>query len=177
MAVLVGLGIVPACGGGEAITVDAGVDARAPDAAQPADARAPDALTATTYNVTLTKAQVVGGPCPGAGPNATGTAMVTVSADETMLIVSNVTYSGLAGPATAANIRCGAAGANAALVLNFGTSIASPFSKTFTMTDYAAAVGCPSTWPAFITSLKAGQAYINIHTFACMAGEIRGQIQ
>jgi len=129
----------------------------------------------TTYNVTLTKDQEVTA-CAGAGANATGTAKVTVSSDNTTITVTDVTYSGLSGAATMAHIHANVMGMNGGVVLAFST-ITSPFSKTFTATDYTAATGAPATFADFVTSLKAGGAYINIHTTACMGGEIRGQIK
>ena len=129
----------------------------------------------TTYNVTLTAAQETA-PCAAAGANATGTAKVTVSADDATITVTDVTYSGLSGAATAAHIHANVMGMNGGVVLMFST-ITSPFSKTFTATDYTVATGAPATYAAFVTSLKAGGAYINIHTAACTGGEIRGQIK
>jgi hypothetical protein len=140
------------------------------------DASNPDAAGGgTTYNITLTAAQEMT-PCASAGASATGTATVTVSADNTSIAVTNVTYSGLSGAATMAHIHAGAAGANGGVVLAFPT-ITSPFSKTFTAADYTVATGAPADFAAFVTSLKAGGAYINIHTAACAGGEIRGQIK
>lgn len=133
-----------------------------------------DAAAGVTFNVTLTKAQEVM-TCVGAGDTATGTATVTVSPDNAMLAVTNVTYSGLSGPATAAHVHANAAGMNGGVVLTFST-VTSPFSQTFVAADYTAAAGAPATFAGFVTSLLAGGAYINIHTAACPGGEIRGQI-
>jgi hypothetical protein len=60
-------------------------------------------------------------------------------------------------------------------VLNF-TTYASGTSKAFTSADYSAGSGAPATFDAFITDLKAGKAYVNVHTSACKDGEIRGQL-
>jgi hypothetical protein len=129
----------------------------------------------TTYNVTLTAAQEVA-PCAGAGASADGTATVVVTADNSMIVVSNVTYSGLSGAATMAHIHANVVGMNGGAVLNF-TTVTSPFSHTFVAADYTAATGAPATFAEFVSSLKAGGAYINIHTGSCSGGEIRGQIQ
>jgi T5SS/PEP-CTERM-associated repeat protein len=129
----------------------------------------------TTYTVTLTKAQETAA-CAGAGANATGTATVTVSGDNSTITVSNMTYSGLSGAATMAHIHANVAGMNGGVVLAFN-SPASPINQTFHAADYTAATGAPANFAAFVTSLKAGGAYLNVHTTACSGGEIRGQIQ
>jgi hypothetical protein len=182
VVLLVGLAAVAGCGddddGNGGGTPDAPVSTAA-DAAPPADARPPDATAGgMTYTVPLTKAEEVPMACANAGASATGMGTVTVSADNTMIIVSNLTYSGLSGTATLGHIHSGAAGANGPPVLNFGTGsmLDSPINRTFTATDYTAATGAPADFAAFVTALKAGNAYLNIHTGMCGGGEIRGQI-
>jgi CHRD domain len=141
------------------------------------DSKSPDAAAGgTTYNVTLTKGAEMT-PCADAGANATGTATVTLSGDGKTITVTNVTYSGLSGDATASHIHANVAGQNGPVVLAFSAPLTSPFSKTFTSADYTAAAGAPASFDAFVTSLKTGGAYINIHTAKCAGGEIRGQIQ
>lgn len=134
-----------------------------------------DAKTGTTFNVTLTKAAEVP-PCANAGASAMGSGTVTVSADNTTITV-NVTYSGLSGAATGGHIHAKEAGMNGPVVLPF-SSLTSPITQTLTATNYVAAAGAPADFAAFVTSLKAGNAYVNIHTAAtaCPNGEIRGQI-
>ena len=123
----------------------------------------------------MTKAQEVMS-CVGAGDTAAGSATVTVSADNTQIVVSNFTYTGLSGAATAAHIHANVAGMNGGVVLGF-TSTASPVSQTFVAANYTPATGAPADFAAFVTALKAGGAYINLHTAACMGGELRGQIR
>lgn len=76
-----------------------------------------------------------------------------------------LTYSGLSGPVVAAHFHGPAeAGKNAGVavpILNAGTS---PVSGSATLTDAQAA------------DLVAGKYYINVHTAANPAGEIRGQV-
>ncbi|QWG14950.1 CHRD domain-containing protein [Bradyrhizobium sediminis] len=76
-----------------------------------------------------------------------------------------LTYSGLSGPATAAHFHGpAAAGANGGVALAIPNAAASPVEGSATLTDAQAA------------DLMAGKYYINIHTAANPAGEIRGQV-
>jgi hypothetical protein len=113
-----------------------------------------------------------------------GTGTVTANYDPTTKQLSwNGSYSSLSGPATAAHIHGPAvAGTNARLVFWISENIdqcsqgecrsksgkdaalASPFKGVATLTDAQAA------------DLLAGMYYINIHTDAYPAGEIRGQL-
>ena len=116
-------------------------------------------------------------PCTGAGPTASGSAVIVVAADDKS-ITATVTYGGLSGDPVAAHIHSGAAGSPGPVVLPFSGSLTSPFGKTFTATDYVAAPGAPTDFTAFVAALKAGNgAYVNVHTAACKPGEIRGEIQ
>jgi hypothetical protein len=77
----------------------------------------------------------------------------------------NVNYSGLSGPVTGAHIHGpAAAGANAGVMIPFQNVGTSPITGTATLTD------------AQVQALNSGQTYVNIHTAANPAGEIRGQI-
>ena len=94
----------------------------------------------------------------------TGQAVVTLDTTTKQLTYS-VTFDKLSGPATAAHFHGPAApGANAAPVVPFPAPVASPYHGTATLTD------------AQIADLKAGMWYINVHTAANPAGEIRGQV-
>ena len=128
------------------------------------------------FNIALATANETP-PCPDAGVNATGTAKVTVPADDQSVVV-DVTYSGLSGPATAAHIHSGTSAAAGPVVLPFGAPLDSPFSKTLTAADYTPGTGTPPDFASFVTALKAGGAgYVNVHTAGCKAGEIRGEVQ
>jgi hypothetical protein len=115
--------------------------------------------------------------CPASGPNAMGAATVTIAVDGSS-VTATVTYSGLSGDPTAAHIHSGVPGVAGPVVLPFSAPLTSPFSKTFTATDYVAAAGAPPDFAAFVTALRGGgTAYVNVHTAACKPGEIRGDIQ
>lgn len=76
-----------------------------------------------------------------------------------------VTYSGLSGPATAAHFHGpGEAGKNAGVAVPIPNIASSPAEGSATLTDAQAA------------DLLAGKYYVNIHTAANPAGEIRGQV-
>jgi hypothetical protein len=101
---------------------------------------------------------------PGDGA---GAGSVTASFDTASKMLSwKGTYSGLSGPPTAAHIHSGEAGKNGgvAVPLFTGATAKSPFEGSATLTDAQAA------------DLLAGKLYVNIHTDAHKAGEVRGQL-
>jgi len=128
------------------------------------------------FNLTLSPTNETP-PCADAGTAATGTAKVTIPADNASVLVE-ATYSGLSGPVTAGHIHSGTAAAAGPVVLPFSAPLDSPFTKTLTATDYVAASGAPADFTSFVNALKAGGAgYLNLHTAACKGGEIRAEIQ
>ena len=76
-----------------------------------------------------------------------------------------LSYSGLSGPATAAHFHGPAdEGKNAGVAVAIPNATKSPAEGSATLTDQQAA------------DLEAGKYYVNVHTAANPAGEIRGQV-
>ena len=114
-----------------------------------------------TFTASMSGAQ----ESPPATTAATGNAEVTYNRDTSMLAY-RVTYSGLSGPATASHIHGPAGpGQNAGVVVPFTNVGTSPFSGEVRIT------------PEQFNQLSSGQWYVNVHTAAHPAGEIRGQLR
>ncbi len=75
------------------------------------------------------------------------------------------TYADSAFVPTAWHIHKGATDTTGAVVIDFGTSFATPFTFTDTLTTEQ------------VTDLKAGNYYVNIHSKKYPNGEIRGQLK
>ncbi len=101
---------------------------------------------------------------PGTG-SASGSVTATYDTDSKMLTWKG-SYAGLSGPATAAHFHSGEAGKNGGVAVPIfaGAAAKTPFEGSATLTDAQAA------------DLMAGKLYVNIHTAANKAGEIRGQV-
>ncbi len=94
-----------------------------------------------------------------------GTGTLTATLDtSTKILVYTLTYSGLSGPAVAAHFHGPApAGKNAGVELPIKPP-ASPAKGTAHLTDQQ------------VSDLEAGLLYVNVHSKAHPAGEIRGQV-
>lgn len=96
--------------------------------------------------------------------NSNGSGSVTATFDTaSKKLTWKGSYQGLSGPATAAHFHIGEAGKNGGVAIPISPN-ASPFEGSATLTDAQA------------SDLMAGRMYVNIHTEANKAGEIRGQI-
>jgi hypothetical protein len=140
-----------------------------------------DAGPPTTLHATLDKASeaAAGNNCAGAASAPTGSVTVTISGDGSTVTISNLTYSGLSGTATMAHIHFGGTTTAGPNVLNMSmTEIdgTQPITKVFHASDYSPSGNAPSAFGDFVTAMKAGNSYFNIHTAACTGGEIRGQL-
>ncbi|MBZ5705109.1 MAG: CHRD domain-containing protein [Acidobacteriia bacterium] len=102
---------------------------------------------------------------PPAKSSGSGSVDVTYDTGKKMLSWKG-TYSGLTGAATAAHFHAGESGKNGGVVVPIfqGAAAKSPFEGSKQLTDAQAA------------QLMAGGWYVNIHTAANKAGEIRGQV-
>ena len=119
--------------------------------------------TATADVVKLTAELKGGNEVPPNNSPGSGNAEATFDTN-TKVLTYTVTYSGLSGPALGAHFHGPSEpGKNAGIALPF-KSAQSPIQGTATLTDAQAA------------DLLAGRYYINIHTAANPAGEIRGQV-
>jgi hypothetical protein len=97
-----------------------------------------------------------------------GTGSVDVTYDSASKKVSwNGTYQNLSGPPTAAHFHTGEPGKNGGVAVPIfsGAGAKSPFSGSATLTDAQA------------RDLRTGHWYVNVHTAAHKAGEIRGQVK
>jgi hypothetical protein len=100
-------------------------------------------------------------------PNTTtGTGAAKVDLDTSAKTVSwTLSYSGLTGPATAAHFHGPApVGKPAGVTVPLKGDLTSPITGSASVSD------------AQIADLRAGQWYVNVHTAAHPAGEIRGQV-
>jgi hypothetical protein len=123
-------------------------------------AAAPALAETVALKATLNAASQV----PPNDSKGTGTAAVTYDTASKKLSWK-VTYAGLTGPATAGHFHGPAEpGKNAGVAVPFAKADPSPIEGSATLTDAQAA------------DLLAGKYYINIHTKAHPAGEIRGQV-
>lgn len=105
----------------------------------------------------------------------TGTASATfVLSPDGSTIDYAITYSGLTGTLSAAHIHLGAAGANGGVMLPLAAG-PSPMVGTLTAADLVATGGV-TTFAGAVAAIRTGGAYVNFHTAANPAGEIRGQI-
>jgi hypothetical protein len=102
---------------------------------------------------------------PPAKSDGKGSVDVTYDTSSKMLSWKG-SYSGLTGPATAAHFHAGESGKNGGVVVPIfaGPDAKSPFEGSKQLTDAQA------------SQLMSGGWYVNIHTAANKAGEIRGQV-
>ncbi len=129
----------------------------------------------TTFVATLTPAQETGNPKPSQG-SGTATFVWNGSTLTGTVIIQNM------DSVTAAHIHAPAGpGSGAGVVLPLFTGPVIPnvgaaqtlVSRTFTQSDVTSTT---ISLDSLVTLMKAGQAYVNVHTKQNPAGEIRGQI-
>ncbi|HSH22068.1 MAG TPA: CHRD domain-containing protein [Candidatus Caenarcaniphilales bacterium] len=118
-----------------------------------------------------------GAEVPPAESDGSGSATVTISDDETE-ISYEVTYEGLTGAPVAAHIHFGGPDVAGPVILPLAHGD-SPFSGTLTEADFVPGEGGegPQTFAEAMTAIRDGETYVNVHTEANPAGEIRGQLE
>ena len=104
---------------------------------------------------------------------ATGSAFVIISPDLTT-VTYYVAYSGLSGALTASHIHTGAVGVNGGVILPLAAG-PSPMTGTLTAANFTAS-GPVTDFAGALAAIRAGTTYVNLHTAANLAGEIRGQL-
>lgn len=115
--------------------------------------------TSTRFNVTLSGSAEV----PPTRTEGAGTLDASLDRSTGMLRWK-LSYSGLTGPATMAHFHGPAMpGSNAGVIVPFASAM-SPSEGQATLT------------PSQVADLTAGKWYVNVHTAANPAGEIRGQM-
>ena len=128
----------------------------------------PVAPKVETYTAALNGANEVAPPALVA-TNATGTATITVNGN---VLSYTLTTTGFAAGTTApaggtslpAHIHEGAAGVNGGILANLTSSLNASATGTVTVSDDV------------LAKMRAGNAYVNVHTNNRTAGEIRGQL-
>ena len=119
------------------------------------------------YTASLDAAQEVPTPTVGTPP-PTGTASFALNADHTLRY--SVSVQNLSGRPIAAHIHQAPAGTPGPVIVPLDASAVTGTSGTFSGTSTVALTD------AQVTALQAGGLYVNVHTTANSAGEIRGQI-
>ena len=180
-----------ASGVSDPVTLDATGKKEAADARVRLTGRAAFEFIATGPNAPGLSSANENPPHPSSA--GTGTALITWDTTTNLMTV-DVTFSGLSAGTTASHIHCCVlAPGNAGVATTVPTFTGFPsgvtsgsYSHTFDMSSLAsynpafvAAHGgtAASAKAALFAGLQAGQSYLNIHTSAFPAGEIRGFLQ
>ena len=135
--------------------------------ALPATAKA--AASGEVWTATLSG----GAEVPPVATSATGSATFVLSPDGTTIRYL-VQYSGLSDALAAAHIHLGAAGSNGGVMLPLAAG-PSPMVGILDASDFLATGGV-TTFSGALEAIRAGTTYINLHTAANPAGELRGQL-
>lgn len=115
----------------------------------------------TYFSIALDGAQADGGN--GTGSSFTGSGVLVLNDAEDEITIS-VTHDVPNAEVTNGHIHEGAAGVSGPAIFGFSNLGVSPVNESFNIT------------PTQVATLKANGYYVNIHTNAFPAGEIRGQI-
>ncbi|MEM1402748.1 MAG: spondin domain-containing protein [Pseudomonadota bacterium] len=109
------------------------------------------------------------------GSNATGEGILRSFSDRSLQV--QIATDGLSGRIQMAHLHLGAAGSNGPVIANLGDLILSGGRRVFGRIDESVLTDAfDGDYEDFLRTLAAGNVYINIHTEAYPAGEIRGQV-
>jgi hypothetical protein len=104
---------------------------------------------------------------------ATGTATMTIANNQ---LRYTITVTGLSGPATAAHIHVGKVGVSGLPVYTFTINKIASGTLVEGSVDLTKDVSKGVSGDSLRVLLNNGNAYVNVHTSAHAAGEIRGQV-
>jgi len=124
-------------------------------------------LTVEVFSATLTTAAEVPAPTIPAGKTPSGTATLTALNN---LLVWEVNVTGT-DSIFIGHIHAGAAGVAGGVIVDLSPSPIDQASYTGTI-----ALGSKAVHDSVLARLRAGTAYVNLHTRRNTAGEIRGQV-
>jgi hypothetical protein len=89
---------------------------------------------------------------------------------------AELTVQNLSSAVQSAHIHFGASGSSGPIVINLEPNNTGSGNGSGSAATYQAKAGAPPTFDSFLNELRAGKAYVNVHTTDCPGGEIRGQI-
>ena len=111
---------------------------------------------------------------PPVTTSAGGTVYVFINPSATEIKYA-VSYTGLSGPLVAAHIHAGAPGVSGQIMLPLTPGPSTMFGS-LTQANFQSTSAAP-TWAAGLNLIRTGNAYVNLHTAAHPAGEIRAQLK
>jgi hypothetical protein len=143
----------------------------------------PTGPTVTTFNAALasTNERNADGTPKTINSTATGTAVFTLTGNT---MAFTITVANLTGAATASHIHVGNANQNGAVVVPFaittgvssGTLVTGSFDITTNPVSGTGLGTATISGDSLMKLINTGNAYVNVHTVANGAGEMRGQL-
>ena len=130
----------------------------------------PAAPRPETFTATMNSAnEIPTASAPAFASNATGTATITVQGNTINWTIMTTGFSASTtppgtNPAPPAHIHFGSATENGGIMVNLSAALNGTATGSTTVVD------------SVLTHMRAGRAYVNIHTNNRSAGEIRGQL-